>query len=353
MFGYSGGLAIRSVSPAPVDAARVLLGTAGLLAMLIATVNKPNLLLFATALLLQAADAACGCCPDCTCGGLQVEYDAHGGVVNITDGALTHAADGTVIEDRTGPWDGGPITAGDGTVYAARISGTGPWNFSANATRPKYSADLSALVGEVPPFAFYHCRDLTDVTFGPGITSIGRAAFAGSGLSGDACKGCTPDDCKQPEQCAGCLKNPRTGASGGCVDLSVATSLTVAIDAFTYCPNLQSVLFASGVPVHPRAFHGSGLPLHAPAAVTVRDPSAPYTDWDGSLTQPQTYFAQGVPGSAERYEGPHGSADAQPLTVTSNALSAEAAVRSPQTTGRWADPWFDRSEIWYNYSAYS
>ena len=27
--------------------------------------------------------------------------------------------------------------------------------------------------------------------------------------------------------------------------------------------------------------------------------------------------------------------------------------RSPQTTGRWADPWFDRSEIWYNYSAYS
>ena len=52
-------------------------------------------------------------------------------------------------------------------------------------------------------------------------------------------------------------------------------------------------------------------------------------------------------------ELPHGSADAQPLTVTSNALSAEAAVRSPQTTGRWADPWFDRSEIWYNYSAYS
>ena len=41
---------------------------------------------------------------------------------------------------------------------------------------------------------------------------------------------------------------------------------------------------------------------------------------------------------------------AWPVSV---ALSAEAAVRSPQTTGRWADPWFDRSEIWYNYSAYS
>ena len=270
-------LALRSVAlAAPVDAARILLGTAGGLAMLLAAVDTPKLLIVTAALFLPTADAG-GCCPDCTCGGLQVEYDAHGGVVNITDGALTHAADGTVIEDRTGPWDGGAITAGDGTVYAARISGTGPWNFSANATRPKYSVDLSALVGEVPPFAFYHCRDLTDVTFGPGITAVGRAAFAGSGLSGDACKGCAPDDCKQPEQCAGCLKNPRTGASGGCVDLSVATSLTVAIDAFTYCPNLQSVLFASGVPVHPRAFHGSGLPLHAPAAVTVRDPSAPYT----------------------------------------------------------------------------
>ena len=43
---------------APVDAARILLGTAGGLAMLLAAVDTPKLLIVTAALFLPAADAA-------------------------------------------------------------------------------------------------------------------------------------------------------------------------------------------------------------------------------------------------------------------------------------------------------
>ena len=143
--------------------ARVLLGTAGVDGDAARRRRHSGLLLVATALLLPSAGAACGCCR------LHVPQGAPGRVrrprrrgQHHRRRADAHHADGTVLEDRTGPWDGGAITANDGTVYAARISGTGPWNFSANATRPKYSADLSALAARCLPLCLLPLRDLTD-----------------------------------------------------------------------------------------------------------------------------------------------------------------------------------------------
>ena len=293
--------------------------------------HKPNGLLVTTALLLPSADAACGASSPAR-GGLQVEYDAHGGVVNITDGALTHAADGTVHRGPHGAVGWRRDHRGrrhrlrradrrDGPVELLRERHV-PGPSTAPISRPSWA--------RCRPSPSTRCRDLTDVTFDPHHRRRPRRL------------------CRQRaerrrvrlharrlqarEQCAARIPG-RAPAAAASISRS-RLGLTVAIDAFL--PEFAVGPLRERRAVHPRAFHGSGLPHAEVRAVTVRGLARTPTG-TASIKQPQTYFAR-VPGNRPSgVEGPHGSADAQPLTVTSNALSAHRDVRSPQTTGRWAD----------------